>query len=51
MQSMKFIKANFKLPIKLQILMRNNLNFLNYPVGVDIDGNLYFDDGLKRFFK
>jgi len=47
---MKLIKANIKLPIKLQILMRNNLNLLNYPVGVDIDGNLYFDDGLNYFF-
>jgi hypothetical protein len=50
MQSVKLIKANFKLPVKLQILMRNNLNLLNYPVGVDIDGNMYFDDGLNRFF-
>lgn len=51
MQSIKLIKANIKLPIKLQILMRNNLNLKNYPVGVDIDGNLYYDDGLNFLFK
>ena len=41
---------NIKLPIKLQILMRNNLNLKNYPVGVDIDGNFYYDDGLNFLF-
>ena len=31
--------------IKFRILLRNKLNVIRFPVGVDIDGNLYFDDG------
>jgi hypothetical protein len=31
--------------VNVRILLRNKFNLVRFPVGVDIDGNLYFDDG------
>ena len=47
MQSFKIVNKNL---LKLQILMRKKFkNLKNFPIGADIDGNLYFDDGYLHY--